>query len=438
MAAKATRGPQARRPAGVFQLGADISPREAGPQHRQARLARAEAVRQRPHAEVAQAFDCRDGPRRFLLLSRQREHPRLNQEQLRVAVQYLLGEPPHLVNELNDQHGVTLILDDFHRLSAGAARDSIAWFVDHAPRTFQLVLSTRTEPDLPLAALRAHGELLKLRADDLRFTPEEADEFLNGRLALGLMPEEIDVLVDRMEGWPAGLYLVALSLGRTADRRALVHELGTSSRHVIDFLETEVLNAHDPPMQALMLRSSILDQLSGPLCDAVLEQQDSEPMLDVLSRSNLFLAPVDDEGWWYRFHPLFAQLLRVELERREPGLASALHRRAYAWHRDHGTAGEAISHAIEAGAHAEAAELIESSWVTLANAGKYDTILAWIRRFPVEVLNGDPQLLLVAAWVLSLSARREEAARTIATVEGLGEFDGERPLPDGSTRSMRA
>lgn len=134
------------------------------------------------------------------------------------------------------------------------------------------------------SARAPHGAL---RADDLRFTPQEADEFLNGRLALGLMPEEIDVLVDRMEGWPAGLYLMALSLGRTADRRALVHELGTSSRHVIDFLETEVLNAQDPPMQALMLRSSILDRLSGPLCDAVLEQQDSEPMLDVLSRSNL-------------------------------------------------------------------------------------------------------------------------------------------------------
>ena len=341
---------------------------------------------------------------------------------------------PRLVNELNelnDQHGITLILDDFHRLPDGAARDSIAWFVDHVPRAFQLVLSTRTEPDLPLAALRAHGDLLELRADDLRFTPGEVDEFLNGRLALGLMPEEIDVLVDRTEGWPAGLYLMALSLGRTADRRAFVHELGTSSRHVIDFLETEVLNAHDPPMQALMVRSSILDRLSGPLCDAVLEQRDSESMLDVLSRSNLFLTPLDDEGRWYRFHPLFAQLLRVELERREPGLVPALHRRAYAWHRDNGTAGEAISHAIEAGAHAEAAELIESSWITLANACKYDTVLAWIRRFPVEVLNGDPQLLLVAAWVLSLSARREEAARAIATVEELGEFDGERSLSDG-------
>ena len=338
---------------------------------------------------------------------------------------------PHLVNELDDLGEVTLILDDFHRLSDSTTRDSIAWFVDHAPPAFQLVLSTRTEPDLPLAALRAHGELLELRADDLRFTSEEADAFLNGRLALGLLPADVEGLLERMEGWPAGLYLTALSLQRTADRHALVTELGASSRHAIDFLETEVLQAHDPPMQELMLRSCILDRLSGPLCDAVLEQQHSAPMLNVLSSSNLFLIPLGDEGGWYHFHPLFARLLRVELERREPGLAPVLHRRAYAWHRDHGMTGEAISHAIEAGAHAEAAELIEASWVGYANAGKHGTVLAWIRRFPVEVLNGDPQLLLVAAWVLSLRGERVEATRAIATVERLGELDRERPLPDG-------
>ena len=118
---------------------------------------------------------------------------------------------------------------------------------------------------------------------------------------------------------------------------------------MIDFLVTEVLEAHDPPVQALMLRTSVLERLSGPLCDAVLEQQDSAAMLDALSRTNLFLVPLDDEGGWYRFHHLFAQLLRVELERREPGLAPALHRRAYAWHRDHGTTDEAIQHAIAAG-----------------------------------------------------------------------------------------
>ena len=339
---------------------------------------------------------------------------------------------PHLVNELDSQDEVTLILDDFHRLSDGAARISVAWFVEHAPPTFQLVLSTRTEPDLPLAALRAHGELLELRADDLRFTSEEAVAFLNGRLALGLEPEDVDSLVARMDGWPAGLYLTALALRRTPDRHALVNTLGASSRHLIDFLKSEVLEAHDPPMQALMLHTSVLERLCVPLCDAVLmEEQSSAPMLDELARSNLFLARLDGDGGWYRFHQIFAQLLRIELERREPGLAPVLHRRAYAWHRDHGTTGEAISHAIEAGAHAEAAELITASLFSYVNAGRWGTVLAWIRRFPAEVLNRDGRMLLAKAWMLSMSGERDEAELAIAAVERLGNLDGGGPLPDG-------
>ena len=337
---------------------------------------------------------------------------------------------PRLVNVLDDLGEVTLILDDFDRLAGGAARESLAWFVDHAPTTFQLVLSTRTEPDLPLAALRAHGDLLELRAGDLRFTPGEADAFLNGRLGLSLMLEEVDALVARLGGWPAGLYLTALSLRRTADRHAFISELGASSRHLLDFLETEVLQAHDRPMQALMLRSSILERLSGPLCDAVLDQQHSAAMLDALSRSNLFLVPLDGEGGWYRFHPLFARLLRVELERREPGTAPALHRRAYAWHRDHAMTGEAIAHAIAAGAHAEAAGLIEASWVSYASSCRYEAVLAWIGQLPEEMHSGDAGLLLVKAWMLSLSGKREEAGQVIAAAGRLGQ-DGGSPRPDG-------
>ena len=337
---------------------------------------------------------------------------------------------PRLVNELDGQGEITLILDDFHRLSSGAARQSIAWFLEHAPPGFQLVLASRTEPILPVGTLRAHGELLELRAGDLRFTCEEADAFLNGRLGLGLTPGDVEALVGKTEGWPAGLYLAALSLQHAADRHALVRRFGGSNRHVVDFLVTEVLEAHDPPAQALMLRTSVLERLSGPLCDAVLEQEGSAAMLDALSRSNLFLVPLDDEGGWYRFHHLFAQLLRVELERREPGLAPALHRRAYCWHRDHGTAGEAIQHAMAAGAYAEAAGLIRGPWISYANTCRYDTVLAWLRRLPGEMLDGDVQLLLIQAWVLSLSARREEAARAIAAVERLGDL-GAGPLPDG-------
>ena len=337
---------------------------------------------------------------------------------------------PGLVNELDGQGEIMLILDDFHRLSSVAARSSVRWFIEHAPPEFQLVIASRTEPVLPVATLRAHGELLELRANDLRFTSEEAGAFLNGSLGLGLAPENVDALVGKTEGWPAGLYLAALSLQLAADRDAFVRTFGGSNRHVVDYLVTEVLEAHDPPAQALMLRTSVLERLSGPLCDAVMEQEGSAAMLEALSRSNLFLVPLDDEGGWYRFHHVFAQLLRVELERREPGLAPALHRRACSWHRDHGTTDEAVRHAIAAEAYAEVAELIGTVWIRYANTCRYGTVLAWLGRLPDEVLSGDVRLLLVQAWVLSLSAKQEEAARAIAAVERLGDLSA-GPLPDG-------
>ena len=337
---------------------------------------------------------------------------------------------PRLVNELDEQGQVVLILDDFHRLSRGPAHDNVAWFIDHAPPTVQLVLSTRTEPSLRLPTLRARGELVELRADDLRFSFSEAEVFLNGHLALGLSREDVDGLVARTEGWPTGLYLAALTLEKAADRHAVVRRFGVSSRHVLDYLVTEVLEAHDPSMQTLMLRSSILERLSGRLCDAVIEEKDSAFKLEALSRTNLFLTPLDDESEWYRFHHLFAQLLRVELERREPDIIATLHRRAYAWHREFGTTDEAIHHAVEAGAFGEAAERLEASWVLYANSCRYATVLAWLRRFPDEVLNGNTRLLLVQAWALTLSGLRDEATTVIAEVERLGGL-GEGPLSDG-------
>ena len=350
--------------------------------------------------------------------------------ELRVVAPVVDVVLPGLVNELDGQGEIMLILDDFHRVSSVAARASVRWFIEHAPPEFQLVIASRTEPVLPVATLRAHGELLELRANDLRFTSEEAGAFLNGRLGLDLAPENVDALVGKTEGWPAGLYLAALSLQLAADRDAFVRTFGGSNRHVVDYLVTEVLEAHDPPAQALMLRTSVLERLSGPLCDAVMEQEGSAAMLEALSRSNLFLVPLDDEGGWYRFHHVFAQLLRVELERREPGLAPALHRRACSWHRDHGTTDEAVRHAIAAEAYAEAAELIGTVWIRYANTCRYGTVLAWLGRLPDEVLSGDVRLLLVQAWVLSLSAKREKAARAIAAVERLGDLSA-GPLPDG-------
>jgi LuxR family transcriptional regulator, maltose regulon positive regulatory protein len=337
-----------------------------------------------------------------------------------------------LVNELAAQDDTVLILDDFHRLSNGPARDSIAWLIEHAPSTLHVVLGSRSEPSLRLAAMRAHGELLELRADDLAFTPDEADALLNGRLTLDLARSDIDRLVERIEGWPAGIYLAGLSLGGVADRPAFVRSFGGTSRHVVDFLVDEVLEAHDPETQSLMLRSSILDRLSGPLCDAVLESEGSARLLSQLARTNLFLHPIDEAGEWYRFHQLFAQLLRVELQHREPGLAQTLHRRASAWYRSRGLVDEAIRHAQQAGAYAEARDGIAEVWFKTASTGRQATVLAWLDGFPRELSRKDPSLLLMRAWMSSLAGNRAEAADAIALLER-SRWPGDRPLPDGSS-----
>jgi LuxR family maltose regulon positive regulatory protein len=337
---------------------------------------------------------------------------------------------PRLVNVLAGQTEVTLILDDYHLLTDGRARESIAWLIAHAPPTFRLVLSTRKEPDLALATLRAHGDLLELRVADLTFTVEEADRFLNGRQMLGLTSADVERLVERTGGWPAGVYLASLSLLHTDDRHRFITKFGASHRHVLDFLESEVMSAHEPADQETMVRCSVLEELSGPLCDAVLDRPGSAEALRRLSQSNLFLARLDDPSGWYRFHPLFAQLLRVELERREPGLAVDLHRRAYAWYREHGDTSAAINHAIEAGMQAEAADLTASEWATWVNAGRYDTVLSWIRRLPTELVHQDVRLLLAQAWTQSLSGQLAAATDSVAGAERLLETSA-GPLPDG-------
>ena len=253
---------------------------------------------------------------------------------------------------------------------------------------------------------------------------------LNDRLALRLAREDVDELVERTEGWPAGLYLASLSLRGVEDKHAFVESFGATNRSVVDFLVEEVLEAHDPAQQTLMLRASVLGRMCGPLCEAVDEQEGAAERLAELSRSNLFLIALDDRGEWYRFHHLFAQLLAVELEHRDPGLAPELHRRAHLWHREYGTIEDAIHHALEGGAFAEAAELITAVWIHYVNECRYATVLAWLRRFPDSTRRANVRLLLVEAWVLSMSARRDEATQLLAEIEHLGGLD-DGPLPDG-------
>ena len=337
---------------------------------------------------------------------------------------------PRLVNELAEQGELVLVLDDFHRLTSAASRESLAWFLDYMPATLQLVLSTRADPAVPLGALRAHGQLLELRADDLRFTAPEAHEFLNGRLGLDLAAADVDLLVARTEGWPAGIYLAALSLAGKPDKAGLVRAFDGTSAHVVDFLSSEVLGAYEPELQAFMLRTSVLERLCVPLCDAVLDGSGSAAALESLARSNLFLVPLDDQRRWFRFHHLFAQLLRVELERREPAIVRDLHRRAFEWHDEFGTTDEAIHHALAAHAFAEAGSLIAETWVHYVNAGRTSSVLDWLLRFPEATLDGDARLLLVLAWISALRGSEDDMRGALARLDRLGELEA-GPLPDG-------
>ena len=337
---------------------------------------------------------------------------------------------PGLVNVLSEQGPTVLVLDDFHRVSAGPARDSVGWFLERVPTNVQLVISTRTEPPFALSSLRAHGELLELRVDDLRFTREEAAALLNDRLGLDLPAEDIDLLVERTEGWPAGVYLATFSLARVDDQHAFLLRFGGTNRHVVDFLSDEVLASHESTMLELMLGASILERFTGPLCDFVLERERSADMLAELARSNLFVVRLDEELGWYRFHHVFSQLLRIELERRDPGRAAKLHRRASLWHVDWGTREEAIEHALDGGAFVEAADLISSSYPVFGNTGRLASVLSWLQRLPDEQRHHDVRLRLAAAWLLSLSGRAEEAQVEIAAAERLApRHDG--ALPDG-------
>ena len=348
----------------------------------------------------------------------------------------LTGAPLHdivlarVVNELHEAGQCALVLDDFHRLSSEPSRQSVLWLVEHAPPTLQLVVSTRSDPAFPLGAMRAHGDLVEIRAADLRFTTDEAEALLNDKLAIALEGEEVDVLVERTEGWATGLYLAALTLRGAPDRHAFVHSFSGSNSHVVDFLSSEVLSAHEPAVQKFMLQTSVLERMTGPLCDAVLRRVGSAAVLDGLARSNMFLVPLDDSRAWYRFHHLFAQLLRVELERRRPGLAPILHARAADWHLAMGSPDQAIDHYIAAGRFEQATSVIATRWSKYVEANRPASVLAWLRRLPGDLLASDTRMLLVKAWVLSADHRHEEAVDAIVQA-AIASREDDGPLPDG-------
>lgn len=300
---------------------------------------------------------------------------------------------------------IVLVLDDYHLISTTAVHDLVTGLLDHIPANLHLFILSRADPPLPLARFRARGQLVELRAYDLRFSEEEAAVFLREVMALELGPEDVASLAGRTEGWAGGLQMAALSMQGRGDPSALVRAFTGSHRYVMDYLLEEVLEQQPDRVQRFLLRTSILDQLSGPLCDAVCELTDSQSMLVSLERANLFILPLDDRREWYRYHRLFADLLRQRLGRLCPDAVQELHRRASRWYAEKGLISDAIDHALAGQDFATAADLVaDVAQATLAH-GEVVTFLAWAEAFPESVLRQRPTLAIYRAWALFWGGR---------------------------------
>ncbi len=343
-----------------------------------------------------------------------------------------------LLNELVALPGnCILVLDDYHVIGArsdeGTAADTstdaaMTFLLEHLPPSLHLVIATREDPRLPLARLRGRGQLVELRAADLRFTPDEAASFLNQAMGLDLSADEIAALETRTEGWIAGLQLAALSMHGAEDIAGFIQSFTGSHRFVLDYLVEEVLGRQTAGVQAFLLRTAILDRMCGPLCDAVLEglpqETGGQATLEYLERANLFSVPLDGERHWYRYHHLFRDLLRQRLgQSLAPDEIAGYHIRASQWYEEHGLRFEAFRHATAAHDIERAERLIAEGGMPLHSLGVVTAILDWLNSLPKIVMDARPWL-----WVRSATSTLM-AGRTTGVEEKLQA--AEKAMPDG-------
>ncbi len=300
---------------------------------------------------------------------------------------------------------LVLVLDDYHAIAELAVHETLRFLLEHPPPQMHLVISTREDPPLPLPQLRARGQVVELRAGDLRFTEPETSALLNQAMGLGLAAEEIATLESRTEGWVAGLQLAALSLQGQADHTTFIRGFAGDDRHVMDYLVDEVLARQPEVVQRFLLETSILDRLCGPLCDAVAYQDPSagvsQAILERLERANLFVVPLDNRRQWYRYHHLFADLLRYRL-RQLMGAdnLARLHRQASEWHEHNGFADEAIAHALSASDPEHAADLLARHASEMMDHSETIALHGWLQALPEETIRLRPWLCIYYAWVL--------------------------------------
>lgn len=315
-----------------------------------------------------------------------------------------------LLNELAALPGpVILVLDDFHLIEAQAIHDAVTSFLDHLPPPLHLMIATRADPPLPLARLRGRGQMTEIRAEDLRFTPAETAAFLTGVMGLDLPAGDVRALETRTEGWITALQLAALSLqGQDeAQRRGFIRTFTGSHRYILDYLAEEVLGGQPESLQVFLLQTAILERLTGPLCDALTGQTGGQATLERLEQANLFIVPLDDERRWYRYHRLFADLLRQRLQRAYGAQVPALHRQAAAWYESQGFVTEAMSHALAGADFERAARLVGQNAQAMLYRGEVTQLLAWLGALPDELVRSRPWLCICQAWALLLSGQLE-------------------------------
>jgi LuxR family maltose regulon positive regulatory protein len=303
---------------------------------------------------------------------------------------------------------VVLVLDDFHLIEAREVQDGMAFLLDHLPPRIRLVIAGRADPALPLARLRGRGELVEVRAADLRFTPDEAAAYLNDAMGLALTPADVAALEGRTEGWIAALQLAALSMQGRDDVAGFIAGFAGDDRYIVDYLAEEVLQRQPDGVRDFLLQTSILTRLTGPLCDAVTGQDGGKAMLEALDRGNLFVVPLDDRRRFYRYHHLFADVLQAHLLDEQPDRIRELHRRASDWYEQHGERPEAVHHALAGEDVARAADLIEPAIPELRRNRQEATLRSWLEALPDELFRVRP--VLTVGLVSSLMVR--------------GDFDG--------------
>ncbi|MFC5702392.1 LuxR C-terminal-related transcriptional regulator [Cohnella faecalis] len=357
-----------------------------------------------------------------------------------------------LLNEIHaNPNPFVLVLDDYHVIDANPIDQALVFLLERMPPQMHVVVATREDPQFPLARLRVRGQLTELRAVDLRFTLTEAAGFLNQAMGLHLSPEDVAALETRTEGWIAGLQLAAISMQGHKDAAGFIKSFTGSHRFVLDYLVEEVLQQQSDSVQAFLLRTSVLDRMCGPLCDAVQRPDDStsgQETLEALERANLFIVPLDNERRWYRYHHLFAELLRQRLSQSAASSAGGkgsgaaeLHICASIWYEDNGLEIEAFQHAAAANDIERAARLVEGKGMPLLFRGAVGPVLNWLESLPATVLTAMPSLLAMHASALlligQLPAVEQKLQAAEAALQGVELDEKTRDLV-GHIASIRA